>query len=211
MKKIIVFGASGATGSQVVAQALEAGHTVTAVVRNPTTFLMQHPKLFVIKGDVMMRETFSNVVHGQDIVISAIGSRNTKPTTLYSAGIKNIISTMQEHKIQRIICLSAGALYTNPQMGLFIRLLTRLVLQPILKEPYADMRLMETILQESALDYTIIRPPRLTNKPLTRKYRSVINDHLTRPFSITRADLAHYILNHLDDSRTFQSIAEISY
>jgi putative NADH-flavin reductase len=211
MKKIIVFGASGATGLQVVQHALEAGHRVTAIVRNPTAFLLQHPKLFVVKGDVMVRETFSSAAHGQDIVISTLGSRGEKPVTVYSTGIKNIISTMQEHKIQRIVCLSAGALYTNARMGLFIRLVTKLVLQRILKEPYADMRLMETIIQGTNLDYTIIRPPRLTNKAMTRKYRSVVNDHLVRPFSIARADLAHYILNLMDDSRTFRSIAEISY
>ena len=148
---------------------------------------------------------------GKDIVISAIGNRSTKPTTVYSAGIHNILHAMQVQGINRFIGITAGALDTNPAMGFFIRLLTRLVLQKILREPYADMRRMETTLFHSGTDFMILRPARLTDKPLTGKYRVAVNGHIKVPFSIARADLAHYITTHLEDPQTFQSIVEIAY
>lgn len=211
MNKIIVFGASGATGSLFVKQALEAGYEITALVRNPAAFTLEHSNLVIIQGDVMEKETFAKAMEGKDAVISALGNRSTKPTTLYSTGMKNIIASMQENGVKRIICITAGALYTNPKMGFFIRLLTKVVLQRILKEPYADMRLMEKEIQQTNLDYTIMRPPMLKDKPMKAKYRTAVNGHITRPFSIARADVAHYMLNHLDDRQTFKSIVEVSY
>ncbi|HZE82982.1 MAG TPA: SDR family oxidoreductase [Puia sp.] len=211
MPKIIVFGASGATGLPFVRQALAAGHEVTAIVRNPATFdLPSHPHLFVCKGDVMQLESFTGFMKEKDVVISMLGSRDTKPTTLYSTGMRNIIASMRENNVRRIFSLSAGAIYINAKMGLFVRVVAS-VLQQILKNPFSDMRVMETEIQQSGLDYTIVRPPRLKNTPLRGKYRIAVNDHLARPSSIARADLAHYILNHIGDGRTFPSIVEVSY
>lgn len=118
---------------------------------------------------------------------------------------------MEENDVKRFICVSAGGLYTNDKMGFFISLLTKVALQPILKNVYDDMRLMEKEILESQLNYTIVRPPRLTNKLLTKKYRIAINDNLVKLFSIARADLAHLIVNHIDDISTFKSIIEVGY
>jgi len=214
MKKIIIFGASGGTGMEVVKQALEAGYRLTAVVRDPSTFSytgLHSSSLKTIKGDVLDLSSFADAMAGQDAVISALGSRGIKPTRLYSKGISNILSAMSRHNITRIVCISAGALDINPKMGLFVRLLTRFVLQPILKEPYADLRLMEKEIQQAGSGYTIVRPPMLKDKKITGKYRVAVNDHIVRPFSIARADLAHFIVNHISDTETYRSIVEISY
>lgn len=159
----------------------------------------------------MLPESFAATMKGKDAVISVLGNRSTKPTILYSKGIENIINEMQKNNVQRLLCVSAGALYTNSKMGLFIRLLTKVVLQRILKGIYADMRLMEKEIQQTNLDYTIVRPPMLKDKPSKGKYRVSINEHLTKPFSIARADLAHFMVNHIDDNKTFKSIVEVSY
>lgn len=189
MKKIIVFGATGGTGKEVAKQALDEGYEVTAVVRNPSGFDLKHQHLRIIKGDVLQPSTFEREIAGKEAVVSCLGaSSNTKPTTLYSEGVKNIISAMNTAKVKRIVCISAGALDTNEEMGFFIRLLTKIVLQPILKNLYSDMRLMEAKIENSALDWTIVRPPMLKNKPLTGKYRTAVNSHIKRPFSISRAD-----------------------
>ncbi len=212
MKKIIVFGATGGTGKQVVKQALENGYHLTVIVRNPVAFDMQHSQLEIINGDVLQSPTFENELEGRDAVISCLGTgKSTKPTTVYSTGIENIISAMNKASIKRLICISAGALYTNKEMGFFIRTLTKLVLQKILKEPYADMRLMETKVEKSRLDWTILRPARLTNKSFTGKYRVAVNSHNKRPFSISRADLAEYMLNSIDTPQTFKAKVEIAY
>ena len=212
MKKLIIFGATGGTGREVVRQALDKGHEVTIIVRNPSSFDIQHPQLKIVQGDVLQPSTFTEHIWGMDAVISCLGvGRSRKPTTLYSAGIENVISAMEMAGVQRLICISAGALFVNKQMGFFIRVLTKLVLQKILKEMYADMRLMERIVEKSNLDWTIVRPPMLKDKPFTGAYRTAITGHITKPFSIARADLADFMLNILGDSKTFGAKAELSY
>jgi putative NADH-flavin reductase len=211
MKKIIVFGAAGGTGSEIVKQALDAGHQVTACVRNTLTFELKHANLTVFKGDVLDPGSFREAIALNDIVISALGVRSTKPTTLWSEGLKNIIAAMQANGRTRLICISAGGLDVNPLNNWLIRLLTRLVLQKILKEPYDDMRRMEREVKASGLDYTIIRPPRLLDKPATGNYRSSINSDLPNTGALARADVAHYIVHHLNDKDTFRSIVNVSY
>lgn len=90
MKKIIVFGANGKTGSEIVKQALAAEYHVTAIVRNPSAKAMSHPNLTIIKGDAMQIESFRSLIKGNSAVISALGSGNTKPTKLFSEGVGNI-------------------------------------------------------------------------------------------------------------------------
>lgn len=211
MNKIIVFGAAGGTGIEIVKQALEAGYQVTAFVRSPEKFALVHPGLVVRQGDVTFAGTFDKVVAGQDAVISAIGNRSTKPTILYSVGLRNIVDAMRRTNVQRLICISAGGLDVNPKCSFFVRLLTKYVLQRILKEPYADLRLMETIVRQSGMHYTIMRPSRLLDKPVTGEYRIGINENISKPWSIARADVAHFIVHHIGDMKTFQSTTAISY
>lgn len=169
MKKIIVFGATGGTGIQVVKQSLEKGYAVTVILRTPATFQLQHQNLRIIKGDVLQPISFQNEMIGQTAVISCLGvGSNTKPTVVYSNGIENILSAMHKENVTRLICISAGALYTNRQMGFFIKGITKFVLQNIFKNLYADMRLMENKLENSNTNWTIIRPPMLKNSSLKK-------------------------------------------
>lgn len=212
MEKLLVFGATGGTGREVVKQALDRGHEVTIIVRNPQSFSMQHPHLKIFQGDVLQSSTFADHMQSIDAIISCLGVGSSRqPTNLYSTGITNIISTMEAAGVQRLICISAGALYVNKQMGFFISILTKLVLQKILKNMYADMRLMEHIVEESKLNWTIVRPPMLKNKPFTGSYRTAITGHIKHPSSIARADLADFMLNILTNPKTFSAKAEISY
>ena len=105
MKKIIVFGASGHTGIQVVKQAIDIGYEVTAVVHNPATFSFNHERLFIVKGDVLELSTFEAALAGKDAVITCLGARNLSPTTIYSEGMANITKAMQKAGVTRIICL----------------------------------------------------------------------------------------------------------
>lgn len=212
MKNIIVFGATGGSGRETVKQAIEKGYMVTAVARNPGALQIRHPHLEIVKGDVLDPLTFEKKIFGKDAVISCLGfGTSLKPTTVYSTGIRNIISAMKKADVERLVCVSAGALETNKEMGFFIRSLAKWVLQNILKNPYADMRMMEKILETSSLDWTIVRPGRLTNKPITGKYRIGIHSHLRRPWSIARADLASFMLGSLENLETFKSKVEIAY
>jgi len=212
MEHIMVFGGTGGTGKEIINQALAKGFAVTAVVRDPALWSIQHPSLTICKGDVLRPSTFENEMIGKVAVISCLGTgKNLKPTTIYSAGIENIISAMNKANVKRIICLSAGALYTNSEMGFLIKMLAKLVVQNMLKNLYADMRVMEKKLQATTLNYSIIRPPMLSNKPFSGHYRTAVNTHIKRPFSISRADLAHYMISILNDADTYNSILEIAH
>jgi putative NADH-flavin reductase len=212
MKKIIVFGATGGSGKETVQQAIEKGYQVTAVVRNTAALDLIHPDLKIIKGDVLQPATFEKEIIGKEAVISCLGAGNSiKPTTVYSAGISNIMTAMKEAAVKRLICISAVALYTNKEMGFFIRAISKVLLHNILKNPYADMRLMENIVEAGNIDWTIVRPPALTNKPMKGKYRIAVQSHLRHPWNIARADLAHFMLGNIENTETFKAIVEIAY
>lgn len=211
MKNIIVFGASGGTGQEVVEQALEAGHHVTVLLRHPDKFSIRHEHLRIIQGDVLQPKTFENLFFGVDVVISCLGSRNRKPTTVYSEGMTNILTGMQKVDVTRIICLSAGAVVVPPNASFIVKFIIKYILQKLFKYSYADMLKMETILKHSDVNWTVIRPPRLLNGDKTGIYRTITNDHLPNMTSLKRADLADYIIHHLDDEKTFKNRVEISY
>ena len=212
MKSILIFGATGGSGRELVIQALERGFVVTVLVRNPAMFTLRHDALTILKGDVLQRSSFESELVGKAAVISCLGvGRDLKPTTVYSKGMENILAAMHEANVRRLICLSASALYPYKEMGIFIRLLAKLVVRRILKNPFADLRIMEKTVQASGVDWSIIRPPMLKDKPLTGKYRVTVGTHLARPFSISRADLAHYMLGIVNEPRTFRSIIDIAY
>jgi len=207
----MVFGASGGTGLEVVEQALEAGYQVSVVLRHPDAFPIRHELLRIIKGDVLQPLTYENAFFGIDTVISCLGTRNREPTTIYSEGVTNIVTAMKKLNVDRIICLSAGAVVVPPNASFIMKFVIKNILQRLFKYSYADMLKMETYLLNSTSNWTVIRPPRLLNGDKTGKYRTVINEFLTGMSSLTRADLAHYILHHLDDEKTYKSKVEISY
>ncbi|MEO8855120.1 MAG: SDR family oxidoreductase [Ginsengibacter sp.] len=211
MNKIIVFGATGGTGLQVVQQALSAGYKVTAVVRTPDAFKISDKNLEVIKGDVLQPGTFENVFNGNDAIISCVGSKALQHTVIYSQGISNIINAMRKAGVYRVVCISAGAAVIPPKSSFLIKFFVKNILQRIFKYMYADMLLMEKILIESDLNWTVIRAPRLTNSPLTGKYRIATQDLLTIQSKISRADLADFIIKHLTDQKTFKARVEVSY
>ena len=211
MKNILVFGASGGTGLEVVEQALEAGHKVSAVLRHPDKFPIRHEQLRIIKGDVLNSITYENTFFGMDVVISCLGTRNREATVVYSQGVTNILQAMQKVGMDRIICLSAGAVEIAPNTSFLMKFLIKNILQKLFKYSYADMLLMEGILHGSNLNWTVIRPPRLLNGDRTGKYRTSINEIIPNMSSLNRADLADYIIHHLDDEKTYKSKVEISY
>jgi len=211
MKNIIVFGGSGGTGLEVIKQALEAGYHVTAIIRHPDTFPVRHEQLKIIQGDVLKPDTFENTFFGIDAVISCLGTRNRQPTTVYSDGMENIMREMQKIDIKRIVCLSAGAVEKPPSASFIKSFILKNILQRLFKYSFADMLMMENILFDSKLDWTVIRPPRLLNGDKKGNYRTSINEYLPKLSSLTRADLADYIIHHLDDEETYKSRVEISY
>lgn len=212
MIKILVFGATGNTGRELVKQGLQKGYQITAIVRTPSELYLKHEHLKIVKGDVLQPATFEEEISGNDAVISCLGNgSSTKPTTVYSTGIKNIISAMNNAGVKRLICMSAKDLDADKEMGFFRRIFIKQIFQKILKETFSDMRLMEKEVEASNIDWTIMMPPRLKNEPLTGKYRIAVNSYLSHSQSIARADVAHYMLSIIESPQTFKSKVEIAY
>ncbi len=206
--KLIVFGSTGGIGSQVIPQALAAGHIVTAVARNPAAITIQHKQLMVVQGDVLEPCMLDQPLAGQDAVISALGVRTRTPTTVYSKGVANIMRAMQATNVRRLLCVSATGLDPGP---LLQRWLAKPILWRLFKDMYTDLVLMEDEVKRSDFEWTIVRPPRLTDGPRTGQYHMAVNKHLARGALISRADVADYMLTHLDDRRCYRAQVEIAY
>ncbi len=181
--KCVVLGSTGGIGRQVVVQALAAGHDVTAVARRPEAITFQHERLTVLRGDAMQPETLAQAVTGQDVVFSALGVSNRQPTTLYSAGVANIMQAMKAASVRRIMCISASGL--DPGVW-WQRWFAGPMLWLILKEMYTDLVRMG-------------------------RYQIAVNHQLSSGYIISRADVADYMVNHADDSATYRAMIEIAY
>jgi putative NADH-flavin reductase len=211
METIMVIGANGGIGQETVKQALNNGYRVIALVRNPTKLTLTHPGLKVVEGDVLKPETYFKYLSGLYAVISALGAHGTGPTSLYSEGNTVLLEQMKRAGVSRMYCISASGLDVNPTHPFIVRWLTKNLLQRILRNMYADQRIMESIVRCSRLNWTIVRPPRLTDKPVTGHYRIAIGETLQKPYSIARADVAHFMVHSMSDERTFGHLVEVAY
>ena len=117
---------------------------------------------------------------------------------------------MEGSGCKRLICISACPVEINPEVVFWLRWLMKYVVQKLFKHGYADLRVMESLIKGSDINWTIIRPPMLKDKPPTDKYKIAISRHLRKPFSITRADLANYIAGIVGRPETFKSVIEIA-
>lgn len=198
--KVLIFGASGATGREVVKKALECGHAVSAFVRHPDKFEIRHDNLALVVGDVTECELVASAVRGQDVVASALGSGNSLSShPALIEGIQNIIRAMDQAEVRRLVYLSMlGVGGSSKQLGFVDRCI---VLPLLLRSVAADHAAKEDLIKQSALDWVIVRPPRLTNGPCTEKYRSG-EDIRERGLSasISRADVADFMVKQLADN-----------
>ncbi|WP_327092121.1 SDR family oxidoreductase [Nonomuraea sp. NBC_01738] len=213
--KLIVFGATGGTGRQVVEQALAGGHDVTVVARDPARVTAHSPaysEVRVVQGDVLTPGLWTAAFDGQDAVLSCLGSTDRRrPTTVYSAGTAAIVAAMRASGVRRVVCLSSAGLEIAPDIPAAQRVVTRLVIQRLYRHGYADMTRMEQELARIGdLGWTVVRPPMLTDGPLTAAYRTAEDGHVPRATSISRADLAHFLLTQVTGAGSPRAVVEIS-
>ncbi|WP_433256255.1 NAD(P)-dependent oxidoreductase [Streptosporangium sp. CA-135522] len=212
--KLTVFGASGGTGTQLVRQALDAGHEVTAVARESSRLSFpDHPGLTVIRADVRSPNAVGPAVEGRDAVLSALGSTSARtPTDVCAAGVRGILGAMADTGARRLIVVSASGAFTDGGDGPFTRLVAKPLLQRFLRHPFADTRIMEEEIRATAdLDWTIVRPPRLTDGPRTGRYRTSLDRNVRGGLTLSRADLADCVLNRLDDPETIRTVVCVGY
>jgi putative NADH-flavin reductase len=201
--KLTIFGATGGTGKCLVQQALTAGHQVTAVVRNPARLTIPaHQWLQVITADVLDPAAISPAVDGADAILSGVAPPGTGPSTLRQDSTRSIIQAMQKTGARRLLVISGSIVADQGESPYLRYLLKPLVRRTFLRHVCADFRGAEEEIHASGLDWTIFRPPSLTNKTARGTYRSAIDRNLPHCFSISRADLAACMLTLLEDQAT---------
>ncbi|WP_035844746.1 NAD(P)-dependent oxidoreductase [Kitasatospora azatica] len=200
--RIAVFGANGPTGRQLTEQALAAGHQVTAVTRRPSAFTAR-AGLTVAQADVADPPAVEQAVAGQDAVLSALGVPFSKqPITVYSQGITHIMAAMERQGVKRLLAVSSSVTDPNwrPSNAFFFNnVLDPLVNRKLGRTLHADMRRMEALIRQSALDWTIARPSGLFDHPTVTAHELAV-DAADGLFT-ARADLAASMLAQLTDDR----------
>jgi putative NADH-flavin reductase len=201
--KLTILGASGATGARLVRQALDASHEVTAVVRDPARLTVPaHARLHVITADVMDPASISPAVADADAVITAIAPHGTGPSTLRQDSTRSIMQAMRKTGARRLLFISGSIVADEGESPYLRYLLKPAARHTFLRHVNADFLATEGEIRASDLDWTIFRPPSLTDKPARGTFRVATERNLPRCFTITRADLAACMLSTLDDPVT---------
>lgn len=199
--RILVVGATGGTGRALVEQALEQGHEVTALVRNPARLRLTNPRLTVVQGDVLVPPSLDAAVRGQEAVLCALGHQQWfRPTRILSEGTLNILEAMQRHGVHRVVVETAlGVGDAWWQMGLYYTLFVRLFILPFY---FLDKRRQEALVRRSGLAWTLVRPGALNNGPRRGVYRQGPQvGHWLWTVGISRADVAAFMLDQVMDAR----------
>ncbi|MGW0708739.1 NAD(P)-dependent oxidoreductase [Streptomyces sp. NPDC002643] len=209
--RLTVFGATGGIGGQLVRQALDAGHEVTAVVRDPARLeVAGAPGLEVVRADLTDPGALRPAVAGRDAVLSGLGARGRKDAGVATRLTRTVLDAMEAEGVRRLVVVSAAPVGPEPKDGPLDRGMRALV-SAVLKDVYADLREMETALAHSATDWTVIRPPRLQDKPLTGRYRTVVGGFPPRGRFIARADVAHAMLTLMGDTGAVKQGVGVAY
>ncbi|WP_326610964.1 NAD(P)H-binding protein [Streptomyces scopuliridis] len=209
--KIAVLGATGGVGRQIVRHALADGHEVSAAVRDPAKLTTEHKNLTVVRADALDAASLTGVVDGADAVLSGMGQAGRHdPLKPASVSARAATGAMAATGVRRIVVVSAAPLNRS---GAGQPWLARRVLLPgmwlALKELYTDLELMEAILRESGLDWTSVRPPRLTDAEGKGTYRHAVEAGPAAN-AIARADVARAMLDFVTDRETFGHAVGVS-
>jgi putative NADH-flavin reductase len=185
---------------------------VTALARNPADLAEFGEAVTVVGGDVLDPAAVGEAVAGAQVVISALGiGMHRHATTVYSQGTANIIAAMRAEGAERLLVVSTSSLEPPSPKQFAEWFLSKFLLHRILAKPYADMALMERHVRESDVDWTLVRAARLTKGPLTGVHRAAVNEKLRGCWSISRTDVAHYLLLHATDAEVSRATVEIAY
>lgn len=234
--RITVFGATGRVGRLLVVQAVAAGHDVTSVVRNPgklpdrldsvTADLVNADPVTadLVTADLRHADpaVLASAVRGSDAVLSCIGPRSAAEAGIAETATTAITAAMAAVGALRLVVISAGPVSTlpspgrpspprhDPGDGFVIRNLAAPLVKLIFRRQYADLARMEDVIRSSELDWTIVRPPRLTDGPATDRYRTAVGRNVRGGRSVSRADVAQLMLRVLAEPETIRRAVGIA-
>ena len=206
--KLAIIAATGGVGQQLLRQALDAGHDVTAVARNPAKLPAAQRQTRIITADLADPDpaALEAAIAGTDAVLSGLGPAANSSAGIATRGTRAVAAAMHAAGVRRLVVISAAPVRTvpspgrpappkhDPGDGFFMRHLGAPFARAAFGKVYADLAAMEDLLRDSDLDWTVIRPPKLTDKPLTGHYRTATGQNVRGGFSVPRADVAHLML-----------------
>jgi putative NADH-flavin reductase len=209
--RILIVGASGATGRELVTQALSRGHEVTALVRRPDRFRIRHPRLRIVAGDVLDPAAVDTAVAGQEAVLSALGHKRWMiPTRILSSGTRNLVAAMERHGVRRYLGVTALGVGDSWWRG---GLYYTLFLIPVLLQFYFwDKLRQERLVRASDLDWTLVRPGAFSSGRARGRWRAgtTIGNPLWT-VRIARADVAHFLLDELEAKRHLRETVAVAW
>jgi putative NADH-flavin reductase len=219
--KLTIVAATGRIGRLILERAVADGHEVTAVARHPETLPAE---IRTVTADLSTpdRSTLEAAVDGADAVLSCLGPRKRSEAGITSRGTRAIVEAMQAQQVRRIVVVSAAPIGTvpspgrpkpsrhDPGDGFFMRHLFAHVAKTLFREHYVDLALMEDLLRESGLDWTVVRPPGLSNGPRTGTYRTAYGQNVLGGFRVSRADVADLMLRVFDQPETIKEVIGIA-
>ena len=220
--ELTIIAATGGVGRLILDQAVAAGHHVTAVARHPER-LDKDVRMVTVDFDDPDLDALRSAVQGADAVLSGLGARRVSESGIASRGTQAIVDAMDASGARRIIAISAAPVATTPSPGrpnppkhdpgerFFTRNLATPLIKAVLRKVYADLALMEDILRASGLDWTAMRPPRLTNKARTGIYRTAYGENLKGGLTIARADVADALLRAVTDTKSYGTTLGVAY
>ena len=206
--QLAILGGTGGIGGHVLSWALDAGHPVRALARRPEA-LPQRAGLTAVHGDALDGAAVAETIAGADAVVSALGPRGAKAASLLAGAAANVVAAMDKTGARRLICVSAAGAYItgDPDTGWLIKA----VLPRVFAAPFADVREMENVIRHSGLDWTIVRPVRLVNRPGTSRYRVRPDFPPSAGRTIARADVAHFIAAVLTEDAWLHEAPAVAY
>ncbi|MGB5261950.1 MAG: SDR family oxidoreductase [Gammaproteobacteria bacterium] len=205
---ILIIGSTGSIGRELVKQALERGHEVTAFARDPSKLQIADQKLTIVKGDVMDPATIEQVMPGHDIVLSALGAGGKGGVR--AEGTRNIIEVMQKCGIRRFVSLSSlGVSESRANLNFLWKYI---MFGLLLRRAFNDHVAQESHIKNSDLDWTIVRPGAYTDGERTGNYRHGFNSTVKDlELKISRADVADFMLKQLTDDSYLRKTPAVSY
>lgn len=206
---VLVVGASGSTGIHIVERALNAGHRVTAFVRSPERFALRHDRLRIVQGDILNADAVRPAVEGQDAVLCALGAPASSREDIRTHGTAHLVHAMEDAQVKRLVCMTT--LGIGDSTALLPPMMKFVIVPFVLRRAFADHFAQEERVRACSLDWTLVRPGHLTNGPATGRYQHGFGPNAKVRLKISRADVAEFMVEQLQDDRYLRRAVGISY
>lgn len=208
---ITIFGGTGTTGLLLIEKALKGGHTVTAFARTPSKISIEHRNLKIVKGELTDEESINEAIKNAGVVISVLGPDQKTKGLVIANGIKNILDSMKKNGVKRLIAISTPSFKDKNDKFQFGFAFGVFMVKNLIRDTYENIVEAGKHITESNLDWTIVRLPMLSNKPATGKLNiGYTGEGKVNLFSLSREDLADFLIQQIDDMKYIKKAPVIS-